>query len=120
MRRNRFTVDELLQELRMQGVLDPATVDYAILETNGQICTVLRPEENPVTPKHFNLEVDHPGWPTVLVSDGEIIPQNLTHCGRDERWLRKTLQQQGHPPPEQLFLLLMDEEGGLYVSEKER
>ena len=49
MRKNRFTVDELMEELRMQGVTDLTTVKYAILETNGQLSVLLRAEEQPAT-----------------------------------------------------------------------
>lgn len=120
MRKNRFTVDELLQELRLQGVLDLASVDYAILETSGELNVILKPDQQPVTPAQLGIEAENIGWPTVLISDGVIQTDNLRHSGRDEVWLRKTLKQQGCAAPEDIFLLMLDQTGALYVSEKER
>ena len=119
MRRNRFTLDELLQELRMQGVLDLAEVEYAILETNGQVCAILRAEDSPVTPKQLGIAAEDDGWPTVVISDGVILHENLRRCGRDEAWLRKTLRAQGQAAPESVFLMTVNDAGAVYVSEKE-
>ena len=120
MRKNRFTVDELLQELRIQGVLDLQTVDYAILETSGELNVILKAEEQPVTPKQLGITPEDSGWPTVLISDGVIQRQNLRRCGRDEIWLRKTLSRQNGAAPEDIFLLTLDRAGTLYISEKEK
>ena len=49
MHRNRFTLDELTQELRNQGILDIASVEYAVLETNGRLNIILTPEQQPAT-----------------------------------------------------------------------
>ena len=51
MRANRFTLDELIEALRSQGVTDLTTVKYAILETDGQLSVLLYPAEQPATPK---------------------------------------------------------------------
>lgn len=119
MRRNRFTLDELLQELRMQGVLDLSSVEYAILETNGQLCAILRAEDSPATPKQLGIAVRDDGWPTVVISDGVILHDNLRRCGRDEVWLRRTLNEQGYGAPESIFLMTVNDAGAVYISEKE-
>ena len=49
MRRNRFTIDELMQELRAQGQTDASQVAYGVLETNGQLSLILMPESQPAT-----------------------------------------------------------------------
>ena len=54
MHRNRFTLDELTQELRNQGILDIASVEYAVLETNGRLNIILTPEQQPVTAAHIS------------------------------------------------------------------
>lgn len=119
MRRNRFTLDELLQELRMQGVLDLQSVEYAILETNGQLCAILRAEDSPATPKQLGIAAESDGWPTVVISDGMVLHENLRRCGKDEVWLRRTLNGQGYGAPESIFLMTVNDAGAVYISEKE-
>lgn len=119
MRKNRFTVDELLQELRLQGVLDLKTVDYAILETSGELNVILKAEEQPVTPSQLGIQVPEGGWYTILVSDGRVLKQQLTARGRNDTWLKKTLQAYGCGEAKDCFLLLMNDAGETYFSPKE-
>ena len=58
MRHNRFTLDELTQELRNQGILDIASVEYAVLETNGQLNIILAPAQQPVTAEQMQIETE--------------------------------------------------------------
>lgn len=119
MRKNRFTVDELLQELRLQGVLDLKTVDYAILETSGELNVILRADQQPVTPAQLGIPADDGGWYTVLVSDGRVLEKNLTARGRNDPWLQKALKSLGCSDKKDCFLLLMNDAGELYYSPKE-
>ncbi len=119
MRKNRFTVDELLQELRLQGVLDLATVDYAILETSGELNVILSADQQPVTPSQLGIPADDGGWYTVLISDGRVLEKNLTASGRNDQWLKKTLSTYGCRSPKDCFLLLMNDAGETYFSPKE-
>ena len=93
MRRNRLTVDELLEELRSQGYTDPQKVEYAILETSGQLSVLPRAAEKPPTMKQLGLEAQESGLPLVLISDGRLLERNLRARGYDGRWLDKQLEQ---------------------------
>lgn len=62
MHRNRFTLDELTQELRNQGILDIASVEYAVLETNGQLNIILAPAQQPVTAEQMQIETEDTGY----------------------------------------------------------
>ena len=95
MRRNRFTLDELMQELRNQGVQDLGSVNRAILETNGTLNILLTASEQPVTPSMLGLNIQDPGCYTILINDGRTLSENLRKIGRDERWLRDTLHEYG-------------------------
>ena len=71
MRHNRMTVDELLEELRGQGVTDLKDVQYAVLETSGQVSVLLRADAQPVTPAQLSLNVtDEQLLPVLLINDG--------------------------------------------------
>ena len=120
MRRTRFTVDELIEELRQQGVVDLATVQYAILETNGKLSVLLYPEYQPLTPKSAqNHKVDNTGLPTVLISDGRLLERNLHRLHLDHTWLQRRLEENNIPSIQSLFLLTVDKQHQLYFLKKE-
>lgn len=119
MYRNRFTLDELMEELRMQGVTDLTTVKYAILETNGRLSVQLKAEEMPVTAKQMELHPQDPGLPVILINDGRLITHNLKGRGLDDTWLKKQLETHHVKRPEQVFLLTVDETNTVYFVPKE-
>ena len=119
MRRNRLTVDELLEELRAQGYASPAGVAYAILETNGQLSVLPWQREQPPVRGELGVEAGEPGLPLVLISDGRLLPQNLSACGCSGAWLQRQLQRCGLQGPEQVFLMTVDETGEVYLAAKE-
>ena len=91
MRRNRLTVDELLEELRGQGYTDLAGVKYGILETNGRLSVLPYAEQRPATARQLGLESRETGLPVVIISDGRILQDNLKRRGLDLSWLDKQL-----------------------------
>mgnify|MGYP000865001287 CR=1 FL=1 len=120
MRRNRLTVDELLEELRSQGYTDPQKVEYAILETNGQLSVLPRAAEKPPTLGQLGLEAQESGLPLVLISDGRLLERNLRVRGYDGHWLDKQLEQRGLKRWEEVFLMTVDEQGQIYLAPRER
>ena len=120
MRRTRFTVDELIEDLRQQGVVDLATVEYAILETNGQLSVLLYPEHQPITPKTAqNKKLSDPGLPTVIISDGRLLEDNLRRLGLDRTWLQRRMAENNLPSVRSVFLMQVDKEHRLYFLKKE-
>ena len=119
MHRNRFTLDELTQELRNQGILDIASVEYAVLETNGRLNIILTPEQQPVTAAQMGVTPDDTGYFSILINNGRIIDKNLKRMGRDERWLQKQLQQHGAQSVQDVYLLMLNDAGQIYFSAKE-
>ena len=77
MHRNRFTLDELTQELRNQGILDIASVEYAVLETNGQLNIILAPAQQPVTAEQMHMETEDTGYFSILINNGRILRDNV-------------------------------------------
>ncbi len=119
MHRNRFTVDELTEELRRQSVTDLATVEYAVLETDGTLNVILSPAAQPVTAGQLHCEPAGGGYPYVLISDGRILSANLRKCARDESWLREECRRRGAPSPADVFLLTCTPEGRIFFAPKE-
>ncbi len=120
LRRNRFTLDELLDELRAQGVTDLTAVKYAVLETNGRLSVLLRPEEAPATPKQLGVSARDDVWlPTVVVNDGRVLRRGLAERGLDEAWLERTLRAHGFRSSAEVLLLTVDETGRVLCVGKE-
>ena len=117
--RCRLTIDELLEELRMQGYTDIRTIKFALLETNGQLSILPRAEEKPATAAQLGIATQETGLPVVLVSDGRLLERNLKALGHDRPWLDKQLSQRGCRDLEKVFLLLVDEADAVYLAEKE-
>ena len=115
MRRNRLTVDELLESLRLQGVLDISVVKYAVLESNGQLSVIPYPSESPVTPSLLNIQADGGDMPVIIVNCGHILDSNLSSAGRDRNWLEKQLKERRIKSVDDIYLLTVDEGGRVYV-----
>lgn len=112
MARNRLTVDELLEQLRVQGYSDLSAVKYAILETSGQLSVLPYTKDSPVTAQVMSLDVqDDVTLPVLLINDGHIMSQNLSASGYDSVWLDKQLKERRLTSPRQVFLMTVDEAG---------
>ena len=107
MRKNRFTLDELTQELRNQSVLDIATIEYAILETNGQLNIVLQPADRPATAGQLGIAAPDTGYPTIVINDGRVLSENLARAGYNDAWLQKQLNAAKIASPQKVYLMAL-------------
>ncbi len=119
MRKNRFTVDELNEELRGQGVTDFSTVKYAILETNGRVSVIPFASQKPPTVQQLSLSADEGGLPMVLINDGRLLEKNLKKRGFNQVWLEKRLAEHGVHTVKEVYLLSVDEQEQIYFVPKE-
>ena len=119
MSKNRLTLDELLEELRIQGYTDPSAVKYAILETNGQLSVLPYANQKPPTARELKVPVEEGGLPRVVVSDGRLLEHNLKALGHDRPWLDRQLTQRGCRDISGVFLMLVDETDAVYFAKKE-
>lgn len=120
MARNRFTVDELFEQLRSQGYSDLASVKYAILETSGQLSILPYTRCSPVTPELLGLDTpDQATLPLLVINDGHIMDRDLAATGHDRAWLNKQLKQRQILDPRQVFLMTVDESGTVTCIKKE-
>jgi len=116
MLRNRYTVDELFEELRMKGCTDLTTIKYAILETNGQLSILPYAANQPPNATQLSVKTQESGLPVILISDGRLMDENLQLSGHDRNWLDKQLRKHNCPSPADVFLLTVDEAGKVYCS----
>ena len=119
MGRNRFTLDELMQELRSLGVRDIAAVEYAFLETNGKLSVLQYASQSPPSADDLHLSVVNCGFPRILISDGRLIRENLQKCGFEEKWLMKQIKPYGGKIAD-IFLMTVDDASRVYCVQKEK
>ena len=89
--RTRVTIDELMGHLREKDILDVRTVQYAILETNGNLSVFPYPSEVAPSAKDLNIHPKDRYLPVTIISDGHLMEENLAISGRNRDWLLKTL-----------------------------
>ena len=95
LRKTRVTMDELAGHLRECNVLDITTVQYAILETNGNLSVFPYPKERPATAKEAGVQASKQYMPLTIVSDGVLLKENLEKAGKNQLWLNRVLTQRG-------------------------
>ncbi len=118
LRRTRVTLDELTELLRQSNILRPETVQYAILETNGNLSVFPYPKYKPAPAMDIGLEPKPQHLPYTIIADGYVYRDNMALAEVDEKWLDKTLADRKTTVPETL-LLMVDETGRVIWQPKE-
>ena len=91
LQKTRVTLDELTGHLREKDVLDLKSVQYAILETNGNLSVFPFPKERPASAKEAGIQVKRQFFPITIISDGNLMHENLSVAGKDRKWVEKVL-----------------------------
>jgi len=118
LRRTRVTLDELMSHLRQKDVLDVAQVQFAILETDGNLSVFPYPENQPASAADAGILPQKQNMPITIVEDGYVSKANLEKAGKDERWLRRVLREKG-TSQQDTFLLTVDAADHIYWLGKE-
>ena len=106
LKKERFTINELEERLRDNNIFNIGDVEYAILETSGQVTVIPKPNKRPTTPEDFNIEPKYEGIPYDLVIDGKIEYENLKKIGKNYTWLQKQTEKFGIKPEEALIVTI--------------
>ena len=93
LRKTNVTLDELTGHLREKGVLDLEEVQYAILETNGNLSVFPHPKHMPASAKDAGIKTSSQFIPMTIISDGYLSRENLKKAGKDRSWVDKVLSQ---------------------------
>ncbi len=107
LRKTRVTLDELMGHLREKDVLDISTVQFAILETDGNLSVFPYPKFQPPSARDAGVQAGKQYLPVTVIEDGFVSRENLRQAGKDEAWLRKVLSQHS-AQAEQTLLLTVD------------
>ncbi|UHA73573.1 DUF421 domain-containing protein [Paenibacillus sp. 481] len=114
LKKERLTLDELMEQLRSKQVFALADVEFATMEVNGQVNVLLKKENLPVTAKMLGLSVLAESEPQTVISDGNIMNEPLAAAGYTREWLKAELNQLSLTP-EQVYAAQVDSNGQLFV-----
>ncbi|GEO27129.1 DUF421 domain-containing protein [Alicyclobacillus acidoterrestris] len=118
MRRMRYSVHDLLTQLREKGVSNIADVEFAILETSGQLSVFPKADVRPLTARDVGQPVQSESIPLPLVIDGVPVPKTLEILGRDKAWLISELKRRGYAMSE-VFYAAIDTQGQIWIDERD-
>jgi uncharacterized membrane protein YcaP (DUF421 family) len=114
LKKARLTVDEMLEQMRKKDVFLLADVEFAILESSGEMNVLLKREHQPITAKHLGIQVAPEPAPETVIIDGEVLDEPLATRGLNRRWLHTELEKIG-VTTDNVFVAQVDGYGQLYV-----
>lgn len=115
----RMSVDEILEELRINNITEINNVKYAIIETNGQLSYVLYPEARNVTAGELNLTPKATSLPFIIVNDGFVIKKSLDELDKSYDWLQNYLKNDIKINLQDIFLMTMDLDENIFIQKRE-
>lgn len=118
LKKERFTINELQERLRGNDIFNISDVEYAILETNGEVTVIQKPEKRNVTPEDLGILPEYVGIPYDLVIDGNIMYKNLEVLNKDYSWLKSQVEKFGYIP-EQALLVTINGNDEIFSQKKE-
>ncbi|WP_018757061.1 DUF421 domain-containing protein [Paenibacillus terrigena] len=135
MRRQRYTLDDLMQQLRDQQVEDLNDVQFAMLETTGKLSVILKKEQessdddnssNPIdSHKHTNAiphadHIKYASLPLPLIMDGKVQDENLEKIEKTRFWLKNKIQEKGVQDFKEVFFCTIDHKGQLFIDTRQK
>ncbi|MBE7022120.1 MAG: DUF421 domain-containing protein [Ruminococcaceae bacterium] len=118
MRRLRFNIDDLMEELRTAGYANITDVEYAIIESNGALSVIPKSNKRPLTPADLNVSVAYEGVPFLLITDGIVNEKALQTSGHDISWLLEKLNEYNIHDFGDVFIATVDLSGAFFVQKK--
>lgn len=119
LKKERFTINELEERLRDQNIFNIGDVEYAILETSGQVTVIQKPNKRTTTPEDFGIMPEYEGISYDLVVDGKIMKENLKKLGKNNTWLTNQLKPY-KLKPEEALIVTIDGKGNFFCQAKQK
>lgn len=118
LKKNKIDIDQLQSLLRQKNTFSIQEVEYAILETTGEISVLKKPEHLPPTNEDLSLPLKPVHLTFPLISDGKVDKNNLKEAGFDESWLMKQLKEKKISKPEDVLYAEWNKTLGFYIQKK--
>ena len=117
LKKERFTLNELQERLRDKNIVNIFDVEYAILETSGQISVIEKSNKRYTIPEDFGITPEYEGIPYDLVVDGKVMTKNLKKLKKEYKWLESEVLKFGYKP-DQALLVTIDGKGQIFSQKK--
>lgn len=118
LKKAKFDINDMLEEIRIAGYFDLSQVEYAIMEANGTLSVLPKPDYKPLTPKDMGIKVEREGLCSNIIIDGKIMHNNLKNIKKDEKWLNKQLKVKGYSDISKILLATIDVNEKLVIYER--
>lgn len=118
LKKERFSINELQEKLRSKDIMNLGDVEFAILETSGEITVVQKPNKRNTIPEDFGIMPEYEGLSYDLIVDGKVMSENLQKIGKNYEWLRKQVQKFGVTPKD-VFVATIDGKGQFFCQKRE-
>ncbi|NFN94476.1 DUF421 domain-containing protein [Clostridium botulinum] len=118
MKKNNLTINELMMKLREKNAFNLADIEFAIMETDGQLSVLPKADKKPLTPYHMKIKVTSSGLERDIIIDGTIIDKNLKSAGLNKEWLKSELNKQNIKESSEVFYAGVDNTKKLYILKK--
>lgn len=119
LKKENFTINELQERLRNNNITNIGDVEYAILETSGQVTVVQKPEKRNLTPEDMGITPEYEGICYDLVIDGKIMYENLNLLKKDYKWLENQTKK-FKIKPEEALIVTIDGKNQIFCQKKEK
>lgn len=119
LRAERLTLNELEEKLRSNNVMNLGDVEYAILETSGDISVIQKPNKRTTTPEDFDIMPEYEGISYDLVIDGKVMQDNLNKLDKSYEWL-KTQTEKFQMMPEEALIVTVNGKGDIFCQKKQK
>lgn len=122
MKKQKYTIDDLLLQLRENGVRSVAEVDVAVLETNGKLSVIMKEKERPAIGEDNNnklrTDIRFTGLALPLIMDGEVQEESLHKIHKDRKWLKSQMDKLKLYHIDDVFFCWIDQDGWIFVNTK--
>ncbi len=116
----RININDLIEQLRAKNYPYIADVEFAILETNGDLSVIPKPNKKNITVEDMDIQASYEGLPITLIIDGKINYSNLKKSGFNETWLFNQLKTNGKNNIKQILLCYVDSNNKVFIYEKNK
>lgn len=110
-----YNFNDLFEQLRIKNVMNISDVHYAVLETNGELSIMLKPQKRTLTPEDMNLSPENPGFCYDIILEGKVKPDNLLTLGFKEKDLHNFLRQKNIREIKNVLVATSDETGSVFI-----
>lgn len=115
-----ITIDDLFEAIRTQGFFNINEVQYAIMETNGEVSVMPKAESTPLTSQDMKIKKEEPSLPITIISEGKFMPDNMKLVNKEKEFFMNILKKENVSGVKNVILLTINKQGEIFLQEKSK